>query len=274
MNDFVGLLQELINAVGILPVAGVWLGCGVMGAVLMRGKGHRDAAGAIVTTAFGPLGLLLATVTQPPYRDTRPFMTPTPPRRERIRASLPAQELRVPAVQDEPAPEPEGRVLPEGEVDAILIDAGRGFPTQIVGESFRQDAIRVLAGDGTESVETQVLVLREPTNPVDVNAVQIVGPHGRRLGYIKGTSAIKWAPVLDELQELTGRIVATPAKVFPSRGNYGVWIAVTLPAVKKEIRETLKERGEKPKPTKVGRPRKRPAQSDLDATADTVSLSA
>ncbi len=274
MNDFVGLLQELINTVGLGKFALAWLAFGAWGVAIMRSKGHKDLGSAIGTVIFGPLGILIAAATQAPWRDTRPFMTPTPPRRERIRASLPAQELRVPAVQDEPAPEPEGRVLPEGEVDAILIDAGRGFPTQIVGESFRQDAIRVLAGDGTESVETRVFVLCEPTNPVDVNAVQIVGPHGRRLGYIKGTSAIKWAPVLDELQQLTGRIVATPAKVFPSRGNYGVWIAVTLPAVKKEIRETLKERGEKPKPTKVGRPRKRPAESELDATADTVSLSA
>ncbi len=80
--------------------------------------------------------------------------------------------------------------------------AGKGCFIEVVGESFRRDAIKRVAGEhGTESAlqHAQAFLYPEPTNPYDANAVMVfIG--GEHVGYLNRHDAPHYQPLLLELE--------------------------------------------------------------------------
>jgi HIRAN domain len=74
----------------------------------------------------------------------------------------------------------------------ILLSCDGDYPLEVRGESFREDAIRRLVDlSGAEQFaedrcrcELELWLGREPTNPVDPNAVQVLSCSGELLGYV------------------------------------------------------------------------------------------
>jgi hypothetical protein len=72
---------------------------------------------------------------------------------------------------------------------------------EVVGESFRQEALRDLKA--RQGREVTVLLVREPTNVADPNAVQVVEHETRAaLGYLKQSDAKRYARTIDGLGEV------------------------------------------------------------------------
>jgi hypothetical protein len=72
------------------------------------------------------------------------------------------------------------------------LGTGAGFTVGIVGESYRQTALRALAGGRRrrgEEVVCDVIVYAEPTNSHDPNAVRVDDASGRQLGYLSREDA-------------------------------------------------------------------------------------
>lgn len=72
---------------------------------------------------------------------------------------------------------------------------------EVVGESRYQEALtRIAGGKRRESqlIRTNAELRREPTNPFDRNAVQVVIA-GDVVGYLPRDEAAKYAPALDQL---------------------------------------------------------------------------
>lgn len=85
--------------------------------------------------------------------------------------------------------------------------------SKVVGDTFdnsedgrnRQDLIEELEAqvDNAENKTLVVLTLRrEQDNPYDRNAVAVLDPEGRRLGYLKAKLAESVAPLLDRGQKV------------------------------------------------------------------------
>jgi len=75
----------------------------------------------------------------------------------------------------------------------------RSFYTKIVGVSFdndngisRQDLISEL-----ETVPCPLELCRQPQNPHDENAIAVIDPKGRQLGYLSRNIAEQMAPMID-----------------------------------------------------------------------------
>jgi hypothetical protein len=116
---------------------------------------------------------------------------------------------------------------------------GRGkFPTQIHGESYRQDEIALgLCGRKPwEEPCTFEAMLRGEFNAYDDNAVAVYRVEGGQIGFLTRATARVWRPVLDALFAEHGVYVACKAIVYakPDR-PMGVWLDVELKHVKKEL---------------------------------------
>jgi len=60
-----------------------------------------------------------------------------------------------------------------------------------------------------------VILVREPHNPYDRNAIRVDNMHGEKVGHIKATSATKLAPIMDRAERLLVRIEGT----IPRKGS-------------------------------------------------------
>ncbi|MEN6543043.1 HIRAN domain-containing protein [Parvibaculum sp.] len=79
-------------------------------------------------------------------------------------------------------------------VNAIELLGDGSFSFEIVGEAFYQAAIELIAGGRTEEgveVETPALLVPEPTNPHDHNAVA-VQIFGHTVGYLSRPNAARY----------------------------------------------------------------------------------
>ena len=137
----------------------------------------------------------------------------------------------------------------------MVVSAGERFETEIVGESHYQSSIIrcVRSGSGYEeaglraNADFDVRLIREPTNPYDVNAVIVASVTGATLGYLARDLAAEFAPVLDRLE---GRaVVQCPARAYGRREdtasiwNFGIWIDVPEPDDLQEVLSTLTDEG-------------------------------
>ncbi len=55
-------------------------------------------------------------------------------------------------------------------------------------------------------IGTVLALRREPDNPHDANAIEILGPGGVRLGYVPRAAAREYAPMMDEGADIEARI--------------------------------------------------------------------
>lgn len=83
----------------------------------------------------------------------------------------------------------------------------------LVGMKHHPPALQALAAcsDGKE-----LLLVREPTNKYDPNAIQVV----MLLGYVKKEQAAKLAPTMDDWVNTTGDLGVRPAKLVRNEGTY------------------------------------------------------
>lgn len=94
------------------------------------------------------------------------------------------------------------------ELPVCLISCEGRYPLEVRGESFREDAIRRLVdASGAEQFaddrcrcEIVVWLRREPTNTVDLNAVQVLSCAGELLGYIARELAPDYSRVLRSVE--------------------------------------------------------------------------
>jgi HIRAN domain len=134
------------------------------------------------------------------------------------------------------------RQPPTAELPYAILPGGR--TVDVVGEAFYQDALEAVAGGKTEdscTLEKWAVLVREPENPYDSNAVAIY-ILGQRVGYLSRDDAEEYSILIDELwrkygvrpacrASLTGgwRRYASDGKTIVDEGHYGVRLALAAP---------------------------------------------
>lgn len=117
---------------------------------------------------------------------------------------------------------------------AIDVGTGHGVTLGIVGESYRQTALRALAGTRLKTGQqvTFTAVLQpEPQNPYDGNAVRVESTNGSHLGYLSREDAIAYRDALTAIAD-SGAIATCNAKLIggtEDKPSIGVMIDVRPP---------------------------------------------
>lgn len=122
-------------------------------------------------------------------------------------------------------------VEPPPAAEVVLLRGSHDL--EVVGESHYQDALwRVVGGRTAERVrvDVQAVLLTEPDNPYDPNAVS-VSIEGAKVGYLCRDDAKTYRPGLHELQSRHGALIALPGVVVgggtrqDGPGMLGVWLS-------------------------------------------------
>ena len=108
----------------------------------------------------------------------------------------------------------------------------RDYPLEVVGESYRQDALHTLAGEDAppdESVAMEVTaeLVREDDNPHDDHAVKVM-IRGLHVGYLSRVAARRYRKLTDAPAEVPALIVGGWYRGEEDRGYYGVRLALRL----------------------------------------------
>jgi hypothetical protein len=164
-----------------------------------------------------------------PERDAgEPIVTVPEPVRVTASVEAPAPEAKAPVVATAPEREAEPKVA--GVKKVVLDEAGlsvldlRDLPSsrlRIVGSGFWvTDAGRYKHGG------SEYLLVREPKNKWDANAVAVYGK-GRKVGHLSEAKAAALAPIFDELSFDAYRVGGAP----PADNSIRMWVDV--PAIPK-----------------------------------------
>src|SRR5262245_59128710 len=137
------------------------------------------------------------------------------------------------------------------DVPLVLFDPAAKM-VAVVGESQYQGSLERLAGgrtiDGAKNRDHKALLLPEPTNPYDPNAVRVVvvtaDGSGATIGYMSRDNAVAYRPVIDRLARL-GKVAGCLASISGGwdrgsgdRGSFGVRLSMGTPdALMKELDE-------------------------------------
>jgi HIRAN domain len=135
------------------------------------------------------------------------------------------------------------------KLNACLLHAG-GL-VGVVGESYRQDDLQRLAGRTTDASPFRAdlvdyaadvadsepgrrwflaVLVREPDNPHDANAIAVHAQGGGLLGYLSRENARKYAQVFESLEKRGFEAAACPAMLNGGGGDdYGVVLALSAP---------------------------------------------
>jgi predicted RNA-binding Zn-ribbon protein involved in translation (DUF1610 family) len=121
-----------------------------------------------------------------------------------------------------------------------------GHTVEVMGESASQGTLDVLGGsrtiDGVTQPDQTALLMPEPTNPYDRNAVRVLivpvggqAAHWGKVGYLSRADAVAYRPVIDRLAEL-GRLAGCRAALTGGwdrggrdRGSIGVRLHIGTP---------------------------------------------
>jgi hypothetical protein len=144
---------------------------------------------------------------------------------------------------------PVGDLKGDLSVDGIMFEAAPRM-VDVVGESAHQGSIDRIAGgrtiDGARIRDHSALLMPEPTNPYDVNAVRVViissMGSGATVGYLSREDAVAYRPVIDRLAA-DGKVAACRASISggwdrgsDDRGSFGVRLSLGTPeALVKEL---------------------------------------
>jgi hypothetical protein len=150
-------------------------------------------------------------------------------------ATITVEEIREPErperrVECGPNPNPPGsRVL-----CCEPVWTGHEVKLAVVGESYRQDVLRQLAGDDLAAgtfVKFTALIVPEPTNPHDPNAIAVHANGYGQIGFFSRADAIRYRPAAQELLrrgaigECKGWLIGGD----PSRPTIGAQILISPP---------------------------------------------
>lgn len=124
------------------------------------------------------------------------------------------------------------------QVTAVLLDPPRR-PVEVVGEGSYQGTLeRIAEGrteDGPRVRDHTALLMPEPTNPYDPNAVRVVIGSGGTVGYLSRENAVAYRPLIDRLAA-AGKFVACRACLSggwdrgpDDRGSFGVRLFIDTP---------------------------------------------
>lgn len=123
-------------------------------------------------------------------------------------------------------------------VSVSVADMGTGdFSQAIVGESHYQDQLRAIAAGRTakgESVEFRVVLIPEPTNRYDPNAVAIYAVDGGIVGYLSREDAEEYQPAIAAFIKTRGEYPSCNAMMAGGRGDketIGIWLDIDLDAL-------------------------------------------
>lgn len=135
------------------------------------------------------------------------------------------------------------------KLDAAIVHAGG--PLSVVGESHRQDALRALSRQVTDATPYRdelvdfaaevaedeperrwfrAVLVREPDNPHDPEAIAVHAQGGGLLGYLKREDARRYARVFESLEKRGFEAAACPAMLMGGGAkSYGVVLAISAP---------------------------------------------
>lgn len=100
-----------------------------------------------------------------------------------------------------------------------------GVTRDNVDGTSRQDVIEDLEEEIAEKGTVELRVRREPTNPYDSNAIAVLAPDGRQLGYFSAKVSATLAPILDRGSPIEVAIAAVTGGGLTH--HYGVNVRVT-----------------------------------------------
>ena len=115
-----------------------------------------------------------------------------------------AQDLAVTQAASSPPAQTASRSLTVELLDGVDV-------LEVVGESYRQDELsRIVGGRTEEYVEHPVIavLMPEPSNPHDPNAIAVWVHGGAQVGYLPRELAARYRPGLLALQAKYGRLIA------------------------------------------------------------------
>ena len=135
-------------------------------------------------------------------------------------------------------------------LNACVVHAGGLL--RVVGESYRQDALRELAARTTDASAFRddlvdyaaevaasepnrrwfrAVLVREPENEQDPKAIAVYAESGRRLGYLSREDARAYGQVFESLDKRGYNAAACPAMLNGGDGgkSYGVVLAISAP---------------------------------------------
>ena len=133
----------------------------------------------------------------------------------------------------------------DGELRAIRFDSVGRHVVQVVGEGSYQGTLETIGGgrtiDGARVRDHLAVLLPEPLNPYDGNAVRVaivpseeVGAGGY-VGYLSRDDAVAYRPLIDRLAAI-GKVVACAASLSggwdrggDDRGSFGVLLHLSEP---------------------------------------------
>jgi HIRAN domain len=137
---------------------------------------------------------------------------------------------------------PDGKVDIRGHLRIVTFDPARKT-VDVVGEGSYQGSLERLAGartiDGAREPDHIAILLPEPNNPYDPNAVRIVvvreGGDAAVIGYLSRGNAVAYRPVIDRLAA-DGKVAACRASISGGwdrgdgdRGSFGVRLSMGTP---------------------------------------------
>lgn len=113
-----------------------------------------------------------------------------------------------------------------GESRSSALRGPQVIETRVVGVTYegRQAVVAQL------SIDEQVRLRREPTNPYDPNAIRVERLNGQQIGYISRSEAALWAPLLDRSGGVLPATVTALPGGYSSFSSLGVRIRFVLPA--------------------------------------------
>ena len=120
----------------------------------------------------------------------------------------------------------------DGTVPAALLPAtGRGFFVEVKGESHYQDVLRAYRAESGGDNDTSVILVPEPTNPHDANAVAVKTFQNDTVGYVGREEAARYQPTLIVLQQrgLTCVCAAQLRGGTGAKKSIGVWLDLEGP---------------------------------------------
>ena len=124
--------------------------------------------------------------------------------------------------------------------DATIFDRHPSRYVDVVGESFRQDNLDIFAGgrtrDGAKIADHMALLLREPTNPKDADAVRVFlipsqGGTAAPIGYLDRSDAVAYRQVIERLAA-SGRLAMCHASLkggWDREISFGVMLRIGAP---------------------------------------------
>ena len=125
-----------------------------------------------------------------------------------------------------------------GEVSVKIFDPPRK-PIDVVGESYHESVLNRVAGgrtvDGARLKDHLALLMPEPSNMYDAQAVRVVISTGGTVGYLSHENAVAYRPLIDRLAAV-GKLAAARASISGGwdngdgdRGNFGVRLFLDTP---------------------------------------------